>query len=87
MEGKLQARARPIFFEHEGNRAVRDGRWKLVSRFPGPWELYNMEKDRTELHDVAPQEPETVRRLSAAYDDWANSHQVVDFHEIQRRQP
>jgi arylsulfatase A-like enzyme len=58
----------PIFFEHEGNRAVRHGRWKRVARTeasntgaldssllsnPGRWELYDLERDRTELHDVA----------------------------------
>ena len=40
---------RPMFWEHEGNRAVRLGRWKLVSEYGKPWELYDMEVDRTEL--------------------------------------
>ncbi len=43
----------PMFWEHEGNAAVRIGRWKLVRKYPGPWELYDMEADRTELHDLA----------------------------------
>lgn len=65
-----------LFWEHEGNRAVREGRWKLVRDWPGPWELYDLEKDRTELHDLARQEPERVRRLAALYEAWAKSHQV-----------
>ncbi len=42
-------RERPIFWEHEGNAAVRLGEWKLVRRHGHAWELYNMEVDRTEL--------------------------------------
>jgi len=50
-----------IFWEHEGNRAVRAGKWKLVARNPnGPWELYDMEKDRTEMRDLAAAQPERV---------------------------
>lgn len=60
-----------LFWEHEGNCAVRDGKWKLVSRFPDSWELYDMEADRTETDDLADREPDQVVRLAAAYDTWA----------------
>ena len=56
---------------HEGNRAVRDGKWKLVSKYLDPWELFDMEADRTELRNLAAKEPETVARLASAYDTWA----------------
>ncbi|MHC4568526.1 MAG: arylsulfatase, partial [Planctomycetota bacterium] len=46
-----------IYWEHEGNRAVRQGKWKLVSRHPGEWELYDLEADRTELNDLAQKHP------------------------------
>ena len=62
---------RVIFWEHEGNRAVRQGRWKLVSQFPGEWELYDMVADRSELKDLAAQYPERVAGLAALYDAWA----------------
>ncbi len=62
---------RTLFWEHEGNRAVREGAWKLVSRFPGPWELYDLTADRTELHDLAAEQPERVVELAAKYDAWA----------------
>jgi arylsulfatase A-like enzyme len=61
----------PIYWEHEGNKAVRDGKWKLVSRFPDSWELFDMEADRTEMHDLASSEPERVRTMTAMWDSWA----------------
>ena len=60
-----------IFWEHEGNKAVRDGKWKLVSRFPEGWELFDMEADRTELHDLAQSEPERAKAMATMYDEWA----------------
>lgn len=63
---------RPLFFEHEGNRAVREGRWKLVALGNGPWELYDFTNDRSEMHNVAAQQPEVVARLAKAWDDWAS---------------
>jgi arylsulfatase A-like enzyme len=63
--------ARTIFWEHEGNRAVRQGQWKLVSKHPGGWELYDMEADRTEMHDLAAKNPEKVQELKTLYEAWA----------------
>jgi len=62
---------RPIFFEHEGNRAMRDGQWKLVALGSGPWELYDFTHDRSELHDVAAKHPDIVARMSKAWNEWA----------------
>ena len=58
---------------HEGNRAVRDGKWKLVSKYMDPWELFDMEADRTEMRNLAAERPEVAARLAAAYDAWAKS--------------
>lgn len=69
--GKPVGRRQPIFFMHEGNRGVREGRWKLVSKYLGDWELYEMEADRTEQHNLAAQQPAIVARLSAAWETWA----------------
>jgi len=60
-----------LFWEHEGNRAVRVGKWKLVSRHKGPWELFDLEADRTESEDLAAKEPARVKELAARYDAWA----------------
>jgi arylsulfatase A-like enzyme len=60
-----------LFWEHEGNCAVRGGKWKLVSAWPNTWELYDMEMDRTELHNLADAQPAVVDRLAGAYRSWA----------------
>lgn len=60
-----------IFWEHEGNRAVRVGDWKLVAKHGQPWELYDLANDRVEANDLAAKEPERVRELAAKYDDYA----------------
>ena len=60
-----------IYWEHEGNRAVRKGKWKLVSRRPGKWELYDMEADRTELDDLSRKYTRTVEQLKSMYESWA----------------
>ncbi len=67
-------RSRTVFWEHEGNRAVRsagDGRWKLVRKFPGDWELYDMHADRTELHDLMGHESDRGQEMATAWDEWA----------------
>ena len=69
-QGTRPARG-PIFWEHEGNCAMRDGKWKLVSRFPNYWELYDMEEDRTEQHNLSDLHPERVKAMAASYGEWA----------------
>ena len=69
--GKSLKRAQPIFWEHEGNRAVRDGRWKLVAKENQAWELYDLASDRTEMNDLATKQPEKVKELAAKWDAWA----------------
>lgn len=75
--GKAVTRPQPIFFNHEDNRAVRDGRWKLVALKNKPWELYDIAADRTELNDLAAQHPDRVAAMSAQYDAWAKRTRVV----------
>jgi arylsulfatase A-like enzyme len=72
-------RDRPLYWEHEGNRAIRIADWKLVSKHPSNWELYNMIEDRTELHDYAQREPDRVNRLSKLYNEWATRCGVIDY--------
>ena len=70
-------RAGPIFWEHEGNRAVRDGKWKLVARGArGAWELYDMEADRTELNNLAGEHPDRAEAMADRWETWAVEAQV-----------
>lgn len=66
------SRSRPLCWEHEGQRAVRDGKWKLVAAFNEPWELYDLDADRTESTNLAPSHPELARELGAQYEAWAH---------------
>lgn len=70
LEGRPWKRS-PIFWEHEGWRAVRDGDLKAVAPFRGDWELYDLAADRTEQHDLAGERPADLARLSALHDAFA----------------
>ncbi len=67
-----------LYWEHEGNAAVRVGDMKLV-RFgaKGAWELYDMKADRTELHDLAASQPEKAKELEAKWQAWAERTHVL----------
>lgn len=67
----------PIYWEHEGNAAVRDGNWKLVKQYKKPWELYHLKRDRTELNDLREQHPEIAERLIEGWEAWATKNQVA----------
>lgn len=75
--GKTIKRPQPLVWEHEGNRAIRDGKWKLVAKENKPWELYDMEKDRAEINNLAGKYPERVRTMSAAWEAWAARANVL----------
>ncbi len=65
-----------LFWEWSGNCAVREGKWKVVwdsLNRAKKWQLYDMEADRTEMNDLAEQNLELVKRLSADYATWAKS--------------
>lgn len=67
-----------LAFEHEGHAAIRMGDLKLVRRGAnGPWELYNIASDRTELHDLASQQSKRVQEMAAKWKAWAERCQVL----------
>ena len=74
-----------IFWEHEGNRAIRQGKWKLVSRYneqerrDGPWELYDIDADRTEMNNLAAEQPERVTAMAGVWEAWAARSLVVPW--------
>ena len=67
---------------HEGNRAVRLGNWKLVSKHPGDFELYDMNEDRTELNDLASAKPDRLNEMQGLYQDFAHRCNVVPWAEL-----
>ena len=75
--GKPLARTQPLFWEHEGNRAIREGRWKAVAKENQPWELYDIERDRSELKNLAASDPGRVTALAAKWDAWAARANVL----------
>jgi len=70
-KNKLLKRKSPIFFEHEGSRAVIDGDWKLVSLTADFWELYNLKKDPTEMNNLARSMPSKAQTLAKQWYKWA----------------
>ena len=71
-----------IYWEHEGNQAVRLGQWKLVRRYPDDWELYDMATDRTEQIDLLGVNQARAQELIALYDQWGPGALVVPWQQI-----
>lgn len=85
IEGHQLERSTPLCWEHEMNRAVLMGQWKLVSKGElldgrygkwkdyeiGSWELYNMKTDRSELNDLSMKHPEVVNELDSVWNRFA----------------
>ncbi len=74
-----------LYWEHEGHRAVRKGRWKLVCKYPGTWELYDMEADRTETTNLIDRHPALAADLAALHDQWARRCGVLPWAELEER--
>ena len=70
---------RDIFFEHEGNRGVRSGRWKLVApNGSSNYQLYDLSVDRGESTDVSDLHPDVERDLRLKWESWAIRNQVAN---------
>ncbi|NRB02993.1 MAG: arylsulfatase [Rhodobacteraceae bacterium] len=79
LKGADWSREAPIYFEHEGNCAIRAGQFKLVRQYGMDWELYDMEADRTELHDLAGRMQDREAALLRDYQGWAARAGVMDW--------
>jgi arylsulfatase A-like enzyme len=76
LAGKPLNREQPIYFAHEGNRGLRSGKWKIVMKYKGPWELYDIEADRTEQNNLVDEHPELAKKLIADWETWAERSDV-----------
>ena len=100
LNGDVRTNTETLYLEHEGNRAVRRGKWKLVSYYSeprgfttgpvgkgdrtGPWELYDMETDRVELNDLSDRKTKIKDELIEAYGRFSERTGVSEWQEIQR---
>ena len=82
LNGKDVVREKTIFFEHEGNAAVRLGQFKLVKKFGYDWEFYDIEADRTELMNLAGRGGQMEDRLKETYEHWAARVGVQPWEEL-----
>ena len=64
-----------LYFHFGSDRALRMGPWKLVSAKLGRWELYNLNKDRTEMKDLAGRYPARVEKMQAIWFDIAKNQE------------
>lgn len=84
LRGETVPRTKPIIMEHEGNRMLRDGDWKIVREYEinsakngeknetnNPWRLYNVAEDPTELHDLSAKYPDRLQQMKALYNSEA----------------
>ena len=69
---------RILYWEHQANRAIRMGEWKLVASktynvepYTGPWELYHLNTDRSETNDLSTEYPQKVNELDSLWNAWA----------------
>ena len=82
--GKKIARGDSFYWEHEGNRAMLEGKYKLVSRFPDRWELYDLEADRCEMHDLSGSESARLERMTTQYGKWMKRCNVLPWDEVRK---
>ncbi len=76
---------RELYWEHEGNRAIRDGNWKLVAGFNQPWELYDISSDRSEQHDLSNKQIDRAKNMAEAWDAYAARAQVISWENFRSR--
>lgn len=68
-----------LYWEHEGNRAVRMGNWKLVAKHGKPWELYDLSVDRIEAKNLIEEKPDLASKLKRMYEAYAARTHVAPW--------
>ncbi len=81
-DGKQRKGHEFIYFHFSNNRAIRHGKWKIVSARGGRWELYDMENDRTELNDLSKKNPAMAKKLSEYWFEFAKEQDQLKGKQI-----
>jgi len=76
-----------LYWEHEGNRAIREGNFKLVSEYGKSWELYDISKDRSEQSDLAASMPDLAKRLDEKWQAYADRAEVQPWEAVTKPAP
>jgi arylsulfatase A-like enzyme len=64
-----------LCFNHNNNRAIRVGDWKLIATgAKGPWELYDLRRERCELHNLASAQADRVQKMAALWQEQDNEY-------------
>lgn len=72
----------PLWWLHEGNRALRSGNFKIVATKDAAWELYDLSTDRSEEQNLAESQPERLREMAAEWDGI-----TAEFIELMKADP
>lgn len=84
LRGEAARESRALFWELEGQYAVREGDWKLIGGEQRPWQLFDLASDRGETSDLASAHPEVVQRLAGAHAAWMQRCGVEPWSKVSR---
>ncbi len=77
-----------LWWQHEGNRALRVGDWKIVAAGKdAAWELYDLKADPTEGNDLAKAKPEKLRELAALWEKQTAAHVALAKRDVPAKNP
>jgi arylsulfatase len=79
VSGEKHISDRSMFFQHEGNGAIRQNNWKLVMQFNKGWELYDMTKDPSEMNDLSKKDSIQKQQLFEKYQNWSRAYGVLPW--------
>ena len=87
LQGSGEFPERPLFWEHEGNAAIRLGDYKLVREgLNGDWELFDLKSDRTEQNNLAGDQPNRVNDMLRQWRSWARTVNAMPKPNSQKKQ-
>jgi arylsulfatase len=74
-----------LWWQHEGNRALRVGDWKIVAAGKdAAWELYDLSTDRSETKNLAADQPEKLRELVDRWTKETEAHAALARENVKK---